>query len=106
MRRKPLINNENRTTHQDHSGGEFRRECGHDHKREPANGCRGPAAPSLPVQSPAAAMAAHVTRLPEVGQENVDAIASAVKNGTYQVTLEQTADAILSELDARCAATA
>jgi anti-sigma28 factor (negative regulator of flagellin synthesis) len=39
-----------------------------------------------------------------VREEKVAAIANAVKRGTYQVSPEQTADAILSEAGARSSA--
>jgi flagellar biosynthesis anti-sigma factor FlgM len=55
----------------------------------------------LSAQSRAAVLASRVNQLPDVREEKVAAIARAVKWGTYQVTPEQTADAILSDLDAR-----
>lgn len=61
---------------------------------------------SISAQSQAAVLAAQVNQLPEVRQEKIAAIANAVKRGTYQVSPEQTADAILSELDARTSAAA
>jgi flagellar biosynthesis anti-sigma factor FlgM len=60
----------------------------------------------LSAQSRAAVLASHVNQLPDVREEKVAAIANAVKRGTYQVSPEQTADAILSELDARSVAAA
>jgi flagellar biosynthesis anti-sigma factor FlgM len=53
------------------------------------------------LHSRAAVLTAQVNQLPDVRQERVAALASAVQNGTYQVSPEQTAGAILSELHAR-----
>jgi negative regulator of flagellin synthesis FlgM len=50
------------------------------------------------------ALAAQVNKLPDVRQEKVAALGRAVQSGTYQVTPEQTADALLSELRTRPAA--
>jgi flagellar biosynthesis anti-sigma factor FlgM len=41
--------------------------------------------------------AAQVNNLPEIRQEKVSALQSAISNGDYQVSSEQTADAMLSE---------
>jgi flagellar biosynthesis anti-sigma factor FlgM len=53
------------------------------------------------LHSWAAVLTAQVNQLPDVRQERVAALASAVQNGTYQVSPEQTADAMLAELHAR-----
>ena len=53
------------------------------------------------AHSRAAALAALVNQQPEVRQEKVAAIAAALRQGSYQVSPEQTAEAILSELHAR-----
>jgi flagellar biosynthesis anti-sigma factor FlgM len=53
------------------------------------------------LHSRAEVLTAQVNQLPDVRQERVAALANAVQNGTYQVSPEQTADAILSELHAR-----
>jgi flagellar biosynthesis anti-sigma factor FlgM len=58
------------------------------------------------AQSRAAALTAHLNQLPEVRHQRVAAIAAAITSGTYQVSPEQTADAILSELHARSSAAA
>jgi anti-sigma28 factor (negative regulator of flagellin synthesis) len=50
------------------------------------------------------ALAAQVNELPEIRQEKVAALGRAVQSGNYQVTPEQTADALLSELRTRPAA--
>jgi flagellar biosynthesis anti-sigma factor FlgM len=47
------------------------------------------------------ALAAQVNELLEVRQEKVGALGRAVQSGNYQVTPEQTADALLSELRTR-----
>ena len=60
----------------------------------------------LCAQSRAAVLASHVNQLPDVREEKVAAIANAVKRGTYQVSPEQTAAPILSELDAGSSAAA
>ena len=60
----------------------------------------------LSAQSRAAVLASRVNQLPDVREEKVAAIANAVKRGTYQVSAAQTADAILSELNARSSAAA
>ena len=64
------------------------------------------AAGSPALQTRAGALAAQVNQLPEVRQKRVAAIASAVREGTYRVSPEQTAEAILSELHARSGAAA
>lgn len=46
-------------------------------------------------QSAVQALAAKVNELPEVRQDRVAALASAIRNGSYQVTPEQTADALM-----------
>lgn len=45
-----------------------------------------------------------VAQLPEVRQEKVAALAERVRNGQYQVSAQQTADAILSQIRQRQAA--
>lgn len=59
-----------------------------------------------PDQARVGTLAAQVNNLPEIRGEKVAAIASAVRKGTYQVSPEQTAEAILSELQARHGAAA
>ncbi|MGH9502235.1 MAG: flagellar biosynthesis anti-sigma factor FlgM [Terriglobales bacterium] len=54
-----------------------------------------------PVHAQALLLAAQIKQLPEIRQDRVAAIANAIRNGTYQVSPEQTADAILSEQDAQ-----
>jgi len=44
------------------------------------------------------ALTAQVNALPEIRREKVAALQSAVKQGTYQVSPEQTAEAIVAEL--------
>jgi len=51
-----------------------------------------------------AALAAAVNRLPEIRQGRVAALSEQVGNGTYGVTAEQTAGAIISHMLARPAA--
>ena len=46
-------------------------------------------------QSAVQALAAKVNEVPEVRQERVAALASAIRNGSYQVTPEQTAEALI-----------
>ena len=46
------------------------------------------------------ALAAQVNALPEIRREKVAALQSAVKQGTYQVSPEQTAEALIAELRA------
>ncbi len=58
----------------------------------------------LSTQSRAAVLASRLNQLPAVREEKVAAIANAVKRGTYQVSAAQTAEAILSELNARSSA--
>jgi flagellar biosynthesis anti-sigma factor FlgM len=53
------------------------------------------------AHSRAAALTAQVNQLPEVRQDKVAAIATALRQGTYQVSPEQTAEAILSQLHTR-----
>lgn len=52
----------------------------------------------------AAALTAAVGQVPEVRQEKVAALAGQVRSGTYQVSAEQTADAMLSEMQGSQAA--
>lgn len=50
------------------------------------------------------ALTAGVTAMPEIRQEKVAALAQAVSSGSYQVTPEQTADAMMSQLGVRAVA--
>jgi flagellar biosynthesis anti-sigma factor FlgM len=54
-------------------------------------------AESTSVQARAGLLTAQVQQLPEIRQDRVTAIANAIRNGTYHVSPEQTAEAILSE---------
>ncbi len=49
-------------------------------------------------------LAAQVNALPEVRQEKVAALGQAVRDGSYQISPEQTAEAVISEMLARSAA--
>lgn len=49
-------------------------------------------------------LAAQVSALPEIRQERVAALGQAVQNGSYRVSPEQTAEAVIAELLARPAA--
>ena len=51
-----------------------------------------------PDQARVRGLAAEANRLPEIRQERVAALASAVRNGTYNVTPEKTASAILDHI--------
>jgi len=69
-----------------------------------AAGAGGPASDQAVLsadQGRVGALAVQVNNLPEVRSEKVAAIASAIRKQTYQVTPEQTAEAILGELQAR-----
>jgi flagellar biosynthesis anti-sigma factor FlgM len=44
------------------------------------------------------ALAAQVNNLPEIRQEKVAALATAIRNGTYDVSPEQTADAMVTDM--------
>lgn len=57
-----------------------------------------------PAQSRIQALAAQVNRLPEVRQDKVAALGRAIQDGNYQVSAEQTAEALFSELIARSVA--
>lgn len=46
-------------------------------------------------------LAAQVNSLPEIRQEKVSALGQAVRDGSYQVSPEQTAEAVMSEMVAR-----
>lgn len=50
-----------------------------------------------PLETRAGLLTAQVKGLPEIRQERVAAIATAIQSGAYQVSPEQTAEAILSE---------
>jgi flagellar biosynthesis anti-sigma factor FlgM len=50
------------------------------------------------------ALAAQVNALPEIRQEKVAALGQAVRDGSYQVSPEQTADALISEMLSHSAA--
>jgi len=52
----------------------------------------------------AQALAAQVNQLPEVRQEKVDALGLAIRQGSYDVSAEQTAEAMLGEMQSRFAA--
>jgi flagellar biosynthesis anti-sigma factor FlgM len=49
-------------------------------------------------------LAAQINNLPEIRQEKVDALRRVIREGNYDVTAEQTANAMLSEIEARPAA--
>jgi flagellar biosynthesis anti-sigma factor FlgM len=49
-------------------------------------------------------LSAQVNNLPEIRQEKVDAVRRVIRDGSYQVTPEQTAEAMLSDMRARPAA--
>lgn len=49
-------------------------------------------------------LVAQLNELPEVRQEKVASLSRAIDQGTYQVTPEQTAEALISELQVRSAA--
>jgi flagellar biosynthesis anti-sigma factor FlgM len=55
-------------------------------------------------QGRAQALATQVLQLPEVRTEKVAALQLAIRSGTYRVTAQSTANAILSEIEARPAA--
>lgn len=61
-------------------------------------------AQSISVHARAGVLAAQIQQLPEIRQDRVTAIANAIRNGTYQISPEQTAEAILSEQQADSAA--
>jgi negative regulator of flagellin synthesis FlgM len=56
------------------------------------------------VQARIQTLVAQVNRLPEVRQEKVAALGQAVREGRYQVSAEQTAEAIISQAPVRSAA--
>ena len=49
-------------------------------------------------QSAVQALAANVNDVPEIRQERVAALAKALREGSYQVTPEQTAEALISHV--------
>lgn len=55
-------------------------------------------------QARVASLAAQVNNLPEVRQQKVEALRRVIGDGSYQVTPEQTADAILAEIQIPSAA--
>jgi len=57
-------------------------------------------AESTSLQTRAGVLTAQMQQLPEIRQDRVSVIANAIRNGTYQVSPEQTAEAILSERQA------
>jgi flagellar biosynthesis anti-sigma factor FlgM len=57
-----------------------------------------------PDQSRVRALAAQLNGLPEIRQEKVAALGRAVQSGIYQIKPQDTADALLSQLQARPAA--
>jgi len=75
-----------------------------------ASGAAGGAAASTdktvlsPDQARVQSLAAEVNQLPDIRQEKVAALGRAIQQGTYDVTPEQTAEALLGELQARFAA--
>jgi len=46
-------------------------------------------------------LVARVVTAPEIRQDKVEALSSAVSNGTYQVSAEKTADAMLEQIRRR-----
>lgn len=54
-----------------------------------------------PDQARVGALVAQTISLPEIRSEKVAQIASAIREGRYQVSAEQTADALLAELQGR-----
>jgi flagellar biosynthesis anti-sigma factor FlgM len=50
------------------------------------------------------ALTVQVNNLPEIRQQKVEALGRAVRDGSYQVSPESTADALISEMLARSAA--
>jgi flagellar biosynthesis anti-sigma factor FlgM len=57
-----------------------------------------------PDQSRVQALAAQVSQLPEIRQEKVAALGRAIQTGVYQVKPQETAEAILSEIQTGSAA--
>ncbi|MGA9042946.1 MAG: flagellar biosynthesis anti-sigma factor FlgM [Terriglobales bacterium] len=57
-----------------------------------------------PDQSRVQALAAQVSQLPEIRQEKVAALAHAIETGVYQVQPQETAEALLSQIQVRSAA--
>ncbi len=49
-------------------------------------------------------LAKEVNRLPEVRQEKVNALSLAVRQGSYDISAEKTAEAMLAEMETRPAA--
>jgi flagellar biosynthesis anti-sigma factor FlgM len=49
-------------------------------------------------QAKVSALASQVSSMPEIRQEKVTELAAAVRNGSYDVSPEQTADAMVSEM--------
>lgn len=49
-------------------------------------------------QNAVQALAAKVNQVPEVRQERVAALASAIQDGSYQVTPQQTAEALMAHM--------
>ena len=56
---------------------------------------------SSPDESEANALAAKLRQLPETGGERMQSLKDALRKGSYQVSPEQTAEAIISELEVR-----
>jgi anti-sigma28 factor (negative regulator of flagellin synthesis) len=56
---------------------------------------------SSPEESEAEALAAKLNHLPETGAERMPSLRDALHKGNYQVSPEQTAEAIISELEVR-----
>jgi flagellar biosynthesis anti-sigma factor FlgM len=53
------------------------------------------------LQEKAAALAMRMNQIPEIRHDKLADLAHAIQTGTYQVSPEQTAEAILSELPER-----
>jgi hypothetical protein len=56
---------------------------------------------SAPDESEAEALAAKLKHLPETGGERMPSLKDALRKGSYQVSPEQTAEAIISQLEVR-----
>ena len=70
-----------------------------------AGGALAPDTAKLSVgRASVAALAAAANQLPEIRQEKVSALSQLLRSGAYQVTSEQTAEALLAHMSASSAA--
>ena len=75
----------------------------HKHRDRWSGPLRGLSPGSLPDETEAEMLAAKADQLPETRSEKVASIETAIKKGSYYISPEQTAEAIISEMESQAA---